>query len=224
MRGFASLLQSLSLLVPGWLVFNMGGGGGISTVHTDGVTIQGDGSSGDPIALLDAFTDGTSLEGAGLPGDKLRMVPTNFFTSGQSVSPIGTAGDFLTVYGFQNPTPVQFSNISCIIQNYDPSPSVQDFGIYSAAGDRICHTGPLSFTTESFVELPIVEGTVLMQPGLFLFAMTSTDSDIEIWGSTAGIAWFYSPFYSSSSGGTLPATIPPPPVTPAVQNLLFSLS
>jgi hypothetical protein len=224
-RGFATLLESFSLLLPGWLVFNSGGGGGISTVHTDGVTIQGDGSSGDPIALLDAMTDGTSLLGAGIAANKLRVAPVDYFTYASPDNFLGTGAGFIGAFGFVTTVPITFSNIVVIVAQNDPTETVA-LGIYNLAGDLIADTGPMNVPGGGVTVFPILGGAQTIQPGRYLFAESDDLGTFAMYGDQfAGAAyWYFNQFLTSAATpGQLDPTITVPPITPTQGSWYFGL-
>lgn len=223
MRAWREILTLASAIVPAWFVWNPGGSGGSGTVHTDGVTIQGDGSIATPIALLDAITDGTTLTGAGIAANKLRVIPVDYLAIMTGSNFTGSGQDWVNVCGFTLQNPITFSNLVVSVAGSDAAPVLNDFGIYDAAGNLISNTGPFSFPVATDPVFPMQQGAKTIPQGRYLFAFTSSGTGLAIYGDTNLFSWHYSAFFAGfPTGGTLPATIPPASVAPALQT--FSLA
>ena len=224
--------------LPGWFVINPGGGGG-GTVTTDGVTIQGNGSAGSPIALLDAETDGVTLQGAGIAASKLALkavqTAARLTGAGTVASPLDVAGWPLTWFatnpggtaGAQQFTysantlyiagvlllaPVRFSNITVDVAVVDAVHNC-DLGFYTYAGNLVANIGPQTIPSLGLQTFATVQGVVTLPPGRYFFATTSV-------GTTAALLWSTAPgsilqfqsngIFGASAGGVLPAMIVPP--------------
>jgi hypothetical protein len=211
--------------LPAWWVWNPGqGGGGGGTVHTDGVTIQGDGSVASPVALLDAMTDGSTLLGAGIAANKLAIIPSIYLSAMSGSNFTGFTENFVAVCGFTVPTPLTFSNLVINIANADDAPVLNDFGIYDFAGNLIANTGPFSFPVATQPVFPMQQGEQTIPQGLYLFAATSDGDGLAIYGDTNSFSWFETTAYTGfPTGGSLPSTIPPPGIVPNLQTFCVAL-
>lgn len=218
-------------------IINPGGSGGSGTVQTDGVTIQGDGSAGNKIALLDAITDNVTLQGAGISSSKLaikavqtdatltgagtvasplKVKPNTFFAlgSGQGGG-VSVSTNTLTLCGFSLEGALTFSNISVNIFSGDASFDV-DLGLYNAAGTLLANIGAQVINVTGIQVFPTVQGAQTIPPGRYLFAQTSNHNSFELFGSTVAFwSWFAATGFGSSSGGALPASIAAPTLSPS---------
>jgi hypothetical protein len=207
---------------PGWWAFNPGSGGGGGTVTTDGVTIQGNGSGGSPIALLAVETDAT-LTGAGVVGNTLKVAtpfpggwPLAFYSQGQGSAnqlvQFANANNTLNVYGFSLLAQVRFSNITVYIGTADNANNC-DLGLYNSSGTLVAHIGAQHLPATNNQTFAIVGAPITLNPGIYFFATTSvaTTAAIYISGGNAQ-AWAYSlnTSYGASVGGALPASIAAP--------------
>ena len=207
------------------LVWNGGsGGGGISTVHTDGVTVQGDGSVATPVALLDAITDGTTLLGAGISANKLRIQPVTYLTFGQIISYIPTDFHFIFAQGFVAPSPLTFAHLTLAIGGFDPSPDVVDFGVYDFAGNLVTSTGAFSLAGAGLLNFAFAGGAVTIPQGLYLLGFTGSGASLAFYGDAVSLSWRYTPFQQAiGSPGHLPSTITAPTVAPTTGAIGFGL-
>lgn len=220
------LIRDASLLLPAWWVWNPGqGGGGSGTVHTDGVTIQGDGSVATPIALLDAETDGTSLLGAGISANKLRIQPVGYYTGGAPDVFVGTAAGFIGAYGVVIPSPLTFSHLTVIVGAHDPAETV-DMGLYDYAGNLVANIGGRSLSANGLTTFATLQGVQTIPQGLYLFAESGTGNTFGLYGNQFGgnMFWYFAiGFESALVPGTLPATVTTPAIAPAQGNFNFAL-
>jgi hypothetical protein len=221
-----ALIESCSLLLPAWWVWNPGqGGGGGGTVHTDGVTIQGDGSVATPVALLDAITDGSTLQGAGIAANKLRIAPIDFLTQGNPADFISLASSDLAAYGIVVDAPLTFSSIGLIVARQDPSETV-DFGLYDLAGDLVCNVGGVVVTSNGLQSFDTLQGSITIPQGRYLFCVNSSGDNFALYGSSNDgvIAWYLNVFFESAvTPGVLPATVTIPAISLTQNNFALSL-
>jgi hypothetical protein len=221
-----------------------GGGGGGGTVHTDGVTIQGDGSAGNPVALLDAITDGVSLTGAGISANKLALLdamsdgltltgagivsskltvaPSSFFTSGRAQGSFGPGANVLLLMGFDLPGPLTFSTITIVVQDTD-NVGLYDVGVYNAAGTLVAHAGAQTIPAGSVQNFSVVGGAKTVPQGAYMFAFTGA-GNVTFYYDPSMLVWCLQTNYGSSSGGVLPSTITPPTRAVAAGQFAFTLS
>jgi len=219
--------------LPGWWAFNPGSGGGAATVQTDGVTIQGDGSAGNKIALLDAITDGVTLQGAGISSSKLALkaVQTN-----ASLSGAGTAGSHLSVngapitgwctsgaytdqstltanklwlVGFFLAVPLTFSKIAVNINTADGTNN-SDVGLYNVAGTLLANAGAQHMGSTGFQTFSAVQGAQTIPAGVIFLAATSAGSTLQLKQADDEPCLYVNTAFGSSAGGALPASITPP--------------
>lgn len=193
----------------GWFVWNPGSGGGGGTVTTDGVTIQGNGSGGSPIALKQVETDAT-LTGAGTIASPLSVVSNavTFFTVGSAQDHFGVSQNNTVIFGFVNPVPLTFSHIMMSVVTADAGNNT-DFGIYTAAGVLVADIGAQVISGTGNQGFPTVQGSKTIAPGLYIFAITSAGTAFLYNGSN-GFSWVESGSAGVTSGGALAASITAP--------------
>lgn len=217
------LIQAAAVFAPAWWVWNPGqGGGGGGTVHTDGVTIQGDGSSGTPIALLDAMTDGSTLQGAGIAASKLAVIPSSFYQQGFIQGNFGPNANVLWLNGFNLEGPMTIGNITIVVQNTDPT-NLYDVGIYTAAGVLVAHAGAQAIPAGSVQTFALIGAPITLPQGRYLFAFTGNGGVVSIYYTANMLTWFESTGYGASVGGVLPATIAAPTPNPNNTAVCFCL-
>lgn len=217
------LARAASLLIPAWWVWNPGqGGGGGGTVHTDGVTIQGDGSVGTPIALLDAMTDGATLQGAGIAADKLAVIPSSFYQQGFIQGNFGPSANTIWLNGFNLLGPLTFSNITIVVQDTDAS-NLYDVGIYTAAGALVAHAGAQAIPAGSVQTFAMIGAPITLPQGRYLFAFTGDGGNVSIYYTANMLTWFENVGYGASAGGVLPNTIAAPTPSPNNTAVCFCL-
>ena len=235
--------------LPGWWVFNPGSGGGAATVQTDGVTIQGDGSAGNKIALLDAITDGITLPGAGISSSKLALKAVQnsarLTGAGTVASPLDVAGwplsywqgvfrdhnqdisqsaNTLSYTGFVLPAPVTFSNLSFGVQTADAANN-SDVGLYDHTGALAAHIGAQLLAATGYVTIAVVGAPITIPPGIYFFAVTSAAANLKLYADSAMPRYNAASSYGASVGGALPNSITPPAISIGVgQAMHFFLS
>jgi len=210
------------------------GGGGSGTVTTDGVTIQGDGSVGNPIAIKNAETDGVTLQGQGTIASNLALkaVQTNAGLTGAGTvgSPLGAAPTTYwqpwfgrgslssqtitanTLYLSAMPVnwPVTFSHIGYAVNTADNSGNLYDIGVYNAAGTLLVHLGATAGTTfcPTTGNKSVAVSSTTLQPGVYYFAVTGNASTLSM-NNCDTSHFFASISFGASSGGALPNSITP---------------
>jgi len=84
-----------------------------------------------------------------------------------------------------------------------------DFGIYDLAGNLVADTGPINVPSTGAMDIPLVQGTVAIAAGPYLFAITGNAGTVFL--ARTNMSGAYSLLYwqtaTASSGGQLPATI-----------------
>lgn len=192
----------------GWLVWNPGGGGA-GTVQTDGVTIQGDGSAGNKIAIKQVETDAT-LTGAGTVASKLGLpVVPAFITYGLAAANFTVTANKLLLSTEIISVPTRFSQIQISIFSADGANN-SDVGLYNFAGNLVAHAGAQLMGTAGVQIFSTVEGIQTIPQGVYFFAATSAGSilTLSVLGST--LLLYSNLAFGSSSGGALPSSITPP--------------
>jgi hypothetical protein len=216
---------------PGWVVSGGGGGGGAATVQTDGVTIQGDGSGGNKIAIKAVQTDAT-LTGAGTVASPLsaaQQTPTGWplpfyapytANSNSGAAAFANSANTLNIFGIYLPAAVQFSNIQILIGTAD-AVNNQDLGFYNAAGTRVAHIGAQTMAATGSRSFAVVGAPITLTPGLYFWATTSVGTTATLFMGNSTLMWGYSlnTNYSASVGGALPASITPP--SKSLQNSFY---
>jgi hypothetical protein len=209
---------------PGWFVWNPGGSGGSGTVQTDGVTIQGDGSSGNKIALKQVETDAT-ITGAGTVASPLSVVPPtyNFFQYGGIGNNLALPQNQTLISGFLLPYSLTFSKIFFALTTADAGTN-SDIGIYTAAGVLVANIGAQHLGTNFGNVIATVQGSQTIAAGLYMFAATTAGNTIVINSSFGTACWVFSSTAGVTAGGALAASITAP--TRSVSDLvpLFALS
>lgn len=219
------------------------GGGG--TVHTDGVTITGNGSGGSPIALLDAMTDGVTLQGAGISASKLALKavqtdgtltgagtvasplssigPTfHFFSGGSYGQNFAVPQNQTLVFGFLIPYRLQVGTMYTNFATPDGSNN-SDVGIYSAAGSLLANYGAQHLG--SFAEvLPFVQGTVVFPAGEYYIAYTTAGTSLITSAGFSTASFVVSNTAGVTSGGALAGSITPPARSVSGVQALFALT
>lgn len=202
---------------PGWFVSGGGGSGGAATVQTDGVTIQGDGSAGNKIAIKAVQTDAT-LTGAGTVASPLVVDhPTGWpvtiwlpqgATGGTNHSfPTNT----LDIYGIQVKEQVRFSQIYISIAQLDNA-HLYDVGIYNFAGTLLANIGPIGLPATGNLFFTTNQSAQTINPGIYWFVFTGNNGTAQYQTDLGGrqtVAYASAQATQSSAGGTCPATITP---------------
>jgi len=200
--------------LPGWFVWG-GGGAGAGTVQTDGVTIQGDGSAGNKIAIKAVQTQ-PRLTGAGTVASKLDIAgwPITFFTSTSFGGAANIGANQVFISGFDLAYPLTFAHITVNISTAD-AVNLYDFGVYSLAGILLANIGAQSLPATGQTTFATLQGSQTIGPGLFAFAWTGNANTAHILGDNGNTwLWVSNSNVAASVGGALPASIPAQTVHP----------
>lgn len=211
--------------LPGWIVSGGGGSGGASTVQTDGVTIQGDGSAGNKIAIKQVETQ-ARLTGAGTVASKLDIAgwPCTFFTYPQATGfgPTVTANK-LILLGFTLDCALTFSQVTVSLVTNDNTNN-SDIGLYNSAGTLIANIGAQHTPAGGDQTFAFTQGAQTISPGLYFFAVTSAGSTLNPNGNQQFFCAYFNGTFGTSAGGALPASIAPPALAPSRNGITFCLS
>lgn len=200
-----------------------GGSGGTGTVQTDGVTIQGDGSAGNKIAIK-AVQVQARLTGAGTVASPLDVNgwPLTAFYQGSVRSNTTPTANQVWVIGFYLPCPLTFAHIGWNIETSDNT-GLYDVGIYSG-GSLIANIGAQTMPTAfSFYKAATLQGAQTIYPGLYSFAFTGNAAVATLGYDGNAAGWVYNQGAGASVGGTLPASITAPTVNPTGNGACFML-
>jgi hypothetical protein len=222
-----------NLLVPSGATFDVdnwvpNSTGGNSGGNTSGVTFQVEGvntalqnlvnfeSTDNSVTITDEGNGSINFQAAGGgPAASLPFAtpPTSLSSQGAAVGQGGNG--VLSLFFLNLPYEITFSNISWFSQTGDNGTDLSDIGIYSVAsvsatsGTLVAHIGPTTgIGSSSTNTVAIVEGTVTLPAGLYLFATLSNHGagfsiDYAV-PNQLGYAWST---VATGSGGTLPASI-----------------
>lgn len=217
---------------PGWFVSGGGGSGGAATVQTDGVTIQGDGSAGNKIAILAVQTDAT-LTGAGTVASPLSAVtqtptgwPLPYFQFGvaaASATGLASPVNTLQLVGIWILAQLRFSNVTVIVGTAD-AVNNYDIGMYNAAGTRAWHIGAQTIPSTGIQTFAVAGAPITINPGLYFWATTAVVNTATIYtsGTTAQTLLYFSAFNQGATvGGAIPASITPPAKSISRDNMPF---
>jgi hypothetical protein len=142
----------------------------------------------------------------------LDYVVSDPFTSYQLASKGKTvslaAADDIAIYPFVLPYAQKVTNICVFISGADGSHN-SDIGIYDASGNLVAHIGAQLISTAGARALAVLNGPVVLQPGLYFLAFTSAATNL-IWAISSDdmeYALALESTSSTSSGGALPSSI-----------------
>jgi hypothetical protein len=187
-------------------VRNPGSSGGSGTVDTDGVTIQGDGSGGNPIAIK-AVQVNPPISGAGTVASPLALTPITFDTFYYRAADNARNGaNQISISGFSTHWPLSFSAIGVFIFTTDGS-GLYDMGIYSAAGTLLANIGAQHLSNGNDQVFATVQGAQTIQPGRYVFAWTGNAAVATLGYTSSQGTWIVNQNYASSSGGALPSSL-----------------
>ena len=151
----------------------------------------------------------TGFGGGGVSG-----YPVNLFQIGQNNdSAVAAVANKVIYSGFMLLVPITFANLAFNVNTAD-GVNNSDLGIYSANGGALlANVGAQHFAATSVVTAAITQTSVTLNPGRYLFAVTSVGSTFAINRDGHWPTWcFNSSGVGTSSGGALPASIPAPTV------------
>jgi len=162
-------------------------------------------------------------------------MPTGFGGGGGSAKPLTWYGQAhfgggiginsanqVTVCGFALPYNLTFSNIVNYVWQADGT-NLYDVGIYTQAGALVANTGPNHWPSTGFQTLSTLQGAKTLQAGLYLFGFTGNANTGQVSYDSGGSAWAYNVNITSSSGGTLPASIGAVAIAPDYRQFQFHL-
>jgi hypothetical protein len=201
-----------------------GGGGGSGTVQTDGVTLQGDGSGGNKIRILQVETDAT-LTGAGTVASPLSVVntPVPFWTNHAQDTSVGSlVANQLALQGHVIEYPLTATNLIIAISTGDAG-GLYDIAIYNPAGTRLGHVGAQAMPTTGIQSFAIIGGPISLARGLYYFGITGNSTVMQFNFNVAIVALFNAS-YVATVGGVCPASIAAPTVTPNSVQIAFAVS
>jgi len=208
---------------PGWWLSNPGGAGGLGTVQTDGVTIQGDGSAGNKIAIKAVQTT-TGLTGLGTVASKLGLSPSiGWFSGGTGNAATVVTANQIVLCAQVIPFTLTFANISWLNQVGDNANNC-DVGLYNSAGTLVANIGAQHIAFGAGVAtVAAVQGSQTIQQGLYFSAYTSAAGNFSLFQQGSGLVPYFNGAFGSSVGGALPASIVPPALSAAQNCTLFGL-
>jgi len=205
-------------------VHGRGGAGGGGTVQTDGVTIQGDGSAGNKIAIK-AVQTAARLIGAGTVASPLDVAgwPLTSYASLFALGGVAANTNQTRISGFALPAPLRFSQIGVRVGATD-AVNNYDLGVYNAAGTLIANIGAQPLPTTGFVSFATVQGAQTILPGIYAFAFTGNAGTAQIfYDSGDGLVIFSNQNYQVTVGGALAASVPAVTPAPNTNGLAFIL-
>lgn len=190
--------------------FSGNGSSGPATVQSDGVTLQGDGSAGNKLAIK-AVQLNASLFGAGTVASPLAITPARAFgplASNQSGGGPSAANKiFLSMILI--PCPLTFSKLSFSLSTGDAVNNC-DYGFYNTAGTLIANIGAQIIASTSLVSYSTVQGLQTIPQGNYYFGFTSNATTAKINYNNLVFSAYSNTGFGTSVGGALPATITPP--------------
>lgn len=204
---------------------NNPGAGGSGTTQTDGVTIQGDGSAGNKIAIKQVET-AARLTGAGTVASPLDIVGwpvAGYLYPANDSGNLAFAANQTRVMAFQLGYALTFSNIGVKVAVLDAGHNY-DFGIYDAAGTLVAHIGAQTLPATGNLGFAVVGAPITITPGLYMFAMTGAATTAALgYDSGISITLFSNQSYSATSGGALNGSVTALTPTPGLNAIAFSL-
>lgn len=192
--------------LPGWFVWGGGGGSGSGTVQTDGVTIQGDGSAGNKIAIK-AVQNSARLTGAGTVASKLDIAgwPITLYSDGtNAVNEGGPPANKLAIFSFFIPSAVQFDHLAFATVGGEAVNG--DIGLYSSAGVLVANLGAQVIGAGGLQSKAIAQGLISIQPDNYILAYTGVSGTLTLAGDSVWVP-VQNANFGASVGGALPASI-----------------
>ena len=131
----------------------------------------------------------------------------------------------LFLIGKYIPYPVSFSRLCAGIGVADATNN-SDLCLYDAGGNLVADTGAVHMSATGFQCFNAVQSApIVIPPGLYFYGATSAAATLAV--NATGIdvqpSYSYSTGYGTSSGGTCPSTITPPPNSPVLAGSQFAL-
>jgi len=164
----------------------------------------------------------TSIPGIADPGS------INMFTYGGNGDSSNTAvANKINYSGFLVSQGVTFTTLGFQVGTAD-AVNNSDVGIYNAAGTSLlANIGAQHLAAIGVQSFPILQGTVTLMPGRYIFAYTSAAGTLALLKDNRIITWtFNAAGIGTSIGGALPVSIPAPVVSFSVSGafLMFLFS
>lgn len=140
----------------------------------------------------------------------------NSTIGGTSYGYFSNSGNTINLIGMVLVAAVRFSQMGIVIQA-PPQGETLNVGLYSLAGLLLCQTGPTADSVGHTWLAPLLGGTVLLQPGRYYIATSSTGNlqttDAAVSGY--GVSSFcIATDFLANAGAVLPPTLSPPPDNP----------
>lgn len=150
-----------------------------------------------------------SIRMAGGGGGGVQGWPLTFYGFGHQ-SDDGSSNAIanqLIYYGFVLPAQLTFTHLVAWISTADAINN-SDIGIYDAAGATLlANIGAQTLASTGVHAFPIVQTSVTLAPGKYVFAVTSAGSTLEIVADSSIPSWAANVSGTgTSSGGALPAS------------------
>lgn len=196
--------------------------GGLSSVSTDNVTLQGNGQAASPIKIKAVQVDGVTITGAGTVASPLVGAsgspagwPLTFYASSNvgtgEVLAFATVANTLDLWGIFIPAAVKFNKIYIQVQTPDGG-NLYDVGIYTKAGVLVAHAGAGAIASGGITAFTMIGGPITLNPGSYYLALTGNATTATYIYINAQGNWSFqaSQAQGASSGGVLPGTITPP--------------
>ena len=204
--------------VDGWVpnsVNNGSGSGGSNLLlQTNGVNNGSQSklnlySSDSSVTLTDDDSGNIDFQVSLTPvaGNYFQTNPTANTTT-QSTDQAGANGIYLYVLDVN--VAVSFDKISVAVADADTGGTLSDIGIYSLTGTLLANIGATdSLSNTTVYSFPTLQGTVTLQPGRYLFAITANANSGGFVFNFNDPVWITTTYQTSdhSSAGVLPATI-----------------
>lgn len=165
-----------------------------------------------------------SVDGCSTIGGANAVMWQTLFTTGGA---IGFTTNTLRGSVVNIGSPTTFSNIVFNVTVADNSADVYSFGLYSYSAGGTCtlvaHTAAASYTTTGVKRVATVEGSVTVQPGLYLYGKTGNANVLNVTESGADA---FTPFAEGSTGvvttsGNVPSSFTCPAATWALGQVDF---
>jgi hypothetical protein len=180
-----------------------GGSSGLSTVHTNS-TLTGAGTTGSPLGVA--------------------SWPINFYATPGPASAGNALGgaNRIEYSGFALYSPLVCGHIAPWVQTADAVGSY-DFGVYNAAGTLLINSGAQSPATTGFIPYAILQTSVTLSPGLYVFAWTGTATTLKLFQTSGVAAWVVNNNAGTSTGGVLNNSVTAPTLLPVGNQWNFAI-
>lgn len=133
--------------------------------------------------------------------------PLTFFTYSLVTSPATLPGaNNVWVTGFPLGYKLTFSHIDTFVNTSDLI-GLYDMGIYNPAGTLLANIGAQHLSATGSVSFATVQGSLTLNPGLYLFGWTGNATTGQIFNAATTGCWVTNSNIATSSGGAMPASI-----------------